>query len=353
MSRLIFETTWLTANWETWNNSLLIQDLTAFIKFIDSYLLILDKFINLNEINLFNYHENLFFNHKIKKKDLFFFYFFNNEVIFALQSSVLFNFSSIFFFLPYINWIEVVFVFLYFFFISLKYNSNYNIILWNNKSNFLINYEIFLIFLLNILFIKFETFEEALSVIIFWPWCIVLVFTHLIVFENNEIFFIFIEWGLPVIYSYFIICEYLWSLGSYFFIYLNGTRGRRSLVFTLIEDLIAFFILIARVSLQMIRGIICGLYHDFFREITEFIIDTWDSFFYLYSWKMPFLKMSVWNDLLIFCLNVYLIAFILLFIYFILFLQLMFLLIAVWLFARCWFISKKPTTLNNWKLLFN
>jgi len=43
---------------------------------------------------------------------------------------------------------------------------------------------------------------------------------------------------------------------------------------TLIEDVINFMILLARVTLQMVRGIICGLYHDFFREVTEYLIDT-------------------------------------------------------------------------------
>jgi hypothetical protein len=358
MNRLIFETTWFNVNWDTWNNTLLIQDLTFFIKTLDHFLETLDVFFfqtrnseDLLFCSSLNLSNMLYMN--IKKMDFLFLNFTDYSITFDLHATTSINLSSVFFFLPYINLLEYVFFFLYFFFLCFKFNQNYNLITWSNKLVWIINYEVFIVFLLNIIFIKFESFEEALCVIIFWPWCIALVFTHLIVFENNEIFFIFIEWGLPVIYGYLIICEYFWSLGSYFFIYLNGTRGRRSLIFTLIEDLIAFFILLARVSLQMIRGIICGLYHDFFREITEFIIDTWDSFFYLYSWQMPFLKTSPYHDLLIFFINLYLIAFVLLFIYFVLFLQLMFLLIAVWLFARCWFISKKPQNIHNWNALFN
>jgi hypothetical protein len=62
--------------------------------------------------------------------------------------------------------------------------------------------------------------------------------------------------------------------GVYFLVYLNGGRGRKFLLVTLVEDLIAFIILLARVTLQVVRGIICGLYHDFFKELTEYIIDT-------------------------------------------------------------------------------
>ena len=62
-------------------------------------------------------------------------------------------------------------------------------------------------------------------------------------------------------------------MGCHIFVYLTGSRGRRSLFVVVLEDLIAFVILLSRVSLQIVRGIICGLYHDFFREIYELLTD--------------------------------------------------------------------------------
>ena len=197
--------------------------------------------------------------------------------------------------------------------------------------------------------IKFESYEEAICIIIIWPWCIFLIFTHIFSPENNEIFFIFIEWGLPIIYGYLVLLESMILFGSYFFIYLNGARGRKLLFVTLIEDIISFIILLSRVTLQMVRGIICGLYHDFFRELIEYTVDTWESYWFYSNWQLPFFKNYYIIDFSMFFIDWYIISFTLLFIYIILFLQLLFLLIAVWLFCRCWFISTK-ITVNKFKL---
>jgi hypothetical protein len=91
----------------------------------------------------------------------------------------------------------------------------------------------------------------------------------------------------------------------------------------------------------MVRGVICGLYHDFFRELIEYTIDTWESYWFYSGWQLPFFKNYYLIDFFFFFLDWYIISFTLLFIYIILFLQLLFLLIAVWLFCRCWFISSK------------
>jgi hypothetical protein len=98
----------------------------------------------------------------------------------------------------------------------------------------------------------------------------------------------------------------------------------------------------------VVRGIICGLYHDFFKELTEYIIDTWESYRLYAIWQVPFIKKYYSLDYIFFFFNWYIISFILLFIYIILFLQLLFLIIAVWLFCRCWFISTK-ITLNKYQ----
>jgi len=233
--------------------------------------------------------------------------------------------------------------FLYLFLLIYKLHTEYGSTTENSKPNIIIRYNIFITSWLNFASIKFESFEEAFSIIILWPWCIVLIFTHLFTVENNEVFFIFIEWGLPVAYGFLILFESAWLFSTHLLIYLNGARGRRSLIATMIEDCVALIILTSRITLQMIRGLICGFFHDFFREISEYLIDTWELYVYYASWQVPFCKSSFSTDLISFFIDWYLISFILLFIYFILFLQLLFLVIAVWLFCRCWFISiKKP-----------
>jgi len=52
----------------------------------------------------------------------------------------------------------------------------------------------------------------------------------------------------------------------------SGENTRKSIVLILIDDIVAFCILLSRVCLQVIRGLICSLYHDFFREIYEIIV---------------------------------------------------------------------------------
>jgi hypothetical protein len=105
-----------------------------------------------------------------------------------------------------------------------------------------------------------------------------LIFTHLVDIENHEIFFIFIEWGLPVVYGFILITEYITNFGKYLFVYLNGAKGRSIFIVTLIEDFVAFLIIFARIALQVIRGVLCGFFHDFFRELSDFLFDTWEYF---------------------------------------------------------------------------
>lgn len=247
------------------------------------------------------------------------------------------------------NLLSFITIFLYLFLLIYKLHTEYGSTSESTKPNIMIRYNIFVNSWLNFAGIKFESIEEAFSIIILWPWCIVLIFTHLFTVENNENFFIFVEWGLPVAYGFLILFESAWLFSTHLLIYLNGARGRRSLIATLIEDCVALIILTSRITLQMIRGLICGFFHDFFREISEYLIDTWELYIYYATWQVPFCKGSFSTDLVSFFIDWYLISFTLLFIYFILFLQLLFLVIAVWLFCRCWFISiKKPTFFINY-----
>lgn len=257
----------------------------------------------------------------------------NNLIHYNSINTVLTNVSSYFISLLFLS--LIIFIFL------TKFHQDYGTVNENDRTFFGILYEEFILVWTNLAGIKFESYEEALCVLVFWPWCIFLIFTHIFTVENSEIFFIFIEWGVPVIYGYLILIESMWLFGTYFFVYLSGAKGRRVLTITLFEDVVNFLILIARVTLQMVRGIICGLYHDFFREATEYLIDTWEMYWYYVSGQLPFCKNSYVTDFLLFFIDWYLFLFLLLFIYTILFLQLLFLIIAVWLFCRCWFISSK------------
>lgn len=205
--------------------------------------------------------------------------------------------------------------------------------------NFISFYKNFINLWVSFTGIKFESFEETFCVIVLWPWCIFLVFTHVFFLENNEVFFVFMEWGLPVIIGFMIILESLWVFGCHIFIYLTGSRGRRFFFIVIIEDLVAFSILLSRVTLQIVRGIICAFYHDFFRDIFELITYLWDDIF-VFS-DIGLFEEGLLLRFLIFFVDIYFMSMMLFFVYFILFLQLLFLLIAVWLFCRCWFISSR------------
>jgi hypothetical protein len=45
-----------------------------------------------------------------------------------------------------------------------------------------------------------------------------------------------------------------------------GARGRKSFIITLLEDIVAIAIMVARVVLQSIRGVIVGMFHFICRE---------------------------------------------------------------------------------------
>ena len=100
MNRLIFETTWFNVNWDTWNNTLLIQDLTFFIKTLDSFLETLDIFffstrnsedlLFCSSLNL----SNILYMY-IKKMDLLILNVQDYSTVFDLHATSLINLSSI------------------------------------------------------------------------------------------------------------------------------------------------------------------------------------------------------------------------------------------------------------------
>lgn len=245
---------------------------------------------------------------------------------------------NIFLFVYNITYFFVLFLI---FLVIFKYFYETTLVKNTKRNNFFYFYEKFLIVWVNFISIKFESYEEALTSFILWPWAIFLVFTHFTGIEDHESFFIFIEWGLPVVYGYFLILEHIWNFGKHMLLYLNGTRGRSVLIVTLFEDFIAFSIIFARITLQAVRGLICGFFHDFFRELSDYLLNIWELYWNYIDSDLPFCSDYYVFDSILFFSDWYILVFILLFIYVILFLQLLFLVIAVWLFCKCWFISHK------------
>lgn len=270
-----------------------------------------------------------------------------NFISFSFYLHTSYKFSVFEIFINFFFTISFVFDYIFYFAILLlfytKWYFDYLLILENDRSSVILSYEKLLYTWINFVSLKFESFDEALCVIVIWPWCIFLVFTHIFSVDSNESFFIFIEWGLPVIYGYLLLLEHVWNFGQYIFVYLNGAVGRRSLLITILEDIVAFIILLSRVTLQVVRGLICGFFHDFFRELSEYLFDVWFLYYDSLSNQTP-TTLFLRKDTVLFLIDLYSVAFILLFIYAILFLQLLFLVIAVWIFCRCWFISSSVAT---------
>lgn len=199
----------------------------------------------------------------------------------------------------------------------------------------------------------FESIEEILCILILWPWCIFIIFSHLFGASNQHIFFGFAEWGLPVIYGLLLLLEHVWTFGIYIFVYLVGTRGRPSLIISFFEDLVAILIMIVRVILQSIRGLIVGMFHFICREAL-LTMSKWWNFDTISGRNIglaptrqgEFLYyINLFTDLILALGSLVVVTAIM-------FLQLLFLLVSVWLFCKCWFISYNnftyQTTLVSW-----
>lgn len=120
--------------------------------------------------------------------------------------------------------------------------------------------------------------------------------------------------------------------------YLVGTRGRRSFALTLAEDFVALVIMVVRVLLQAIRGVIVGMFHFICREallnMTRWTaVDAGGAGAPAAEAPAPAL------DYALLAADVGLAAGSLVLVTAIMFLQLIFLMVSVWLFCKCWFIS--------------
>ena len=187
---------------------------------------------------------------------------------------------------------------------------------------------------------KLESTEEALSLIILWPWCVFIITTHLMALANYDALFVFAEWGLPVIYGLIMLLEHWWAFGVYLLVYLNGARGRKLIILTALEDIVTLSILIARVLLQAVRGLIVGMFHFICREMI------WNMPAYWTHIAVPAATTAYTDEnvssiyyyqhLLFDCI---LTGGSFIIITAIMFLQLIFLLVSIWLFCKCWFTS--------------
>lgn len=279
-----------------------------------------------NFIEIFNIDIN-YFNSNIENKSFYF-----NKINTIINSDIFFNifnfFSNIFSFFLFILYLFLLYQFFACFFFSY----------FNKKSSIFNFFNTFLIIWFKFLNEKLESLEEVFLCFKFLPFFIFIFFTHFFYFNNFLSFFIFIEWIAPVLFGLIIITESIWLFSSYIFIYLNGSKGRKIFFVSLLEDIIGLLILMVRITLQLIRGIICSLYHDFFKEIVilylvklQKILFIWNFFF--------FFKINMVCFLFLFLLKIFFIIILSTFLVILMFLQALFLFLAVWLFCKCWFKS--------------
>lgn len=189
-------------------------------------------------------------------------------------------------------------------------------------------------------FWRVESSEDIICLIVLWPWCIFLIFTHLFCTSDYICMLGFAEWGLPVFYGLILLVEHMWLFGGHLVIYLMGVRGRRNLLATFVEDMIAFIIMISRVVLQSVRGIIVGMFHFICRESLLNMTRWWNhTFIFGVTEGDEISKMACWYDWLVLIIDIFAAAIGLILVIAIMFLQITFLVISVWLFCKCWFLS--------------
>ncbi len=194
---------------------------------------------------------------------------------------------------------------------------------------------------------KVESVEEIICLIILWPWCFLIIFTHLYTVANYDYTFGFAEWGLPVTYGLIMLVEHWWAFGAYIFVYITSTKGRRSLVITIFEDTISMAILIARVLLQAVRGVIVGMFHFICREAIWNMTAWWTHNNHANSaTSLNTEALTTIHPGLNLMFDILLTGGSFVIITAIMFLQLIFLIVSVWLFCKCWFISWKRQTIK-------
>lgn len=254
----------------------------------------------------------------------------NNNIFLHTYCNIIYNYSwhlGIFFkyFTPTLAFLTFIL------FIVDTYNDNKNSIITKIIDYFILWIKFF--------YEKLENMKEGFLMAKLMFFFITIFFSSFFFFDDYINYLVFLEWNIPVCFGIILILELLWMLKSYIFIYLNGSKTKGTLLVTFFEDLINFFILNIRILLQLIRGIICGIYHDLLRESNIKII-LWlheTNFEWINS-----IELSITNVYIKFSYKIIFFIFYLIIITFaviLMFLQALFLFLAIWLFCKCWFMS--------------
>ena len=194
---------------------------------------------------------------------------------------------------------------------------------------------------------KLENTKEGYLMAKLMLFFLTLFFSSLFFFDDYINYIVFLEWNIPVCFGIILILELIWILKSHILIYLNGSKTKNSLSLTLFEDLINFFILVIRIILQLIRGIICGIYHDLLRESNIKIILWLHETNFEWVKSIELLTENIYLKIFYKILFVIFYLLIITFAIILMFLQALFLFLAIWLFCKCWFMS-----VNNSKFFF-
>ncbi len=262
----------------------------------------------------------------------------NNNIILHSYGYIIYNYSwhlGIFF-----KYFTLMFAFIIFIiFIIETYKFKKNSIITKIISYFIVWIKFF--------FEKLENTKEGFLMAKLMIFFLTLFFSSLFFFDDYINYIVFLEWNIPVCFGIILILELIWMLKSYIFIYLNGSKTKGSISLTFFEDLINFFILIIRIILQLIRGIICGIYHDLLRESNIKIILWLHEINFDWLKSIEFLSESIYIKFFYKILFVIFYLLIITFAIILMFLQALFLFLAIWLFCKCWFIS-----VNNSKFFF-
>lgn len=277
--------------------------------------------------DIFFFHNIFYYRYRIDVNDTFLAKINKNNIIFKIFDFINMNLFS--------NFFCILFLFnILIFCISLTFA-----IFEEEKNQFFKYYSELAIIWLKFFGEKLDNHDEAYLTFKFLPFFMFLFFSHLFFIDNFSNLTIFIEWSLPVMFGIFIILESIWLFGSHIFIYLNGSKTRNLFLFSLFEDSMNLFILITRILLQMVRGLICSLYHDFLREVSINIFQKIDNYFFVWNAMFKFQKIGSWWMVYLTFYKFFMFLIILTFAVLLMFLQILFLFLAIWLFCRCWFMS--------------
>lgn len=208
-----------------------------------------------------------------------------------------------------------------------------------NKDSYITKTINFFLTWIKFFFEKLENMLEGYISLKFFFFLMFLFFSNFFEYDDNINYVIFIEWNIPVCFGMVLILELIFMLKSFTFMYLNGSKTKKIILVTYFEDLINFFILNIRILLQLIRGIICGIYHDLLREynIKTIIYLHEINFEWINSNEITNadIKIKILSKILFVICYLFIITFAVI----LMFLQALFLFLAIWLFCKCWFMS--------------